>query len=120
MQADRTCIAVLDACKFYPTAHFQYAIEQESARNCRLFYTTGFFIASNYEVVKLMMKHASDNNYIFGFNFASEGLYAESKEEILNILTYSDFIMCNIHEALPCAQDFGVELGLINGDDDKS
>ena len=59
-----------------------------------------------------MMEHACLNNYIFGYNFADDHLYQESKSEILTIMTYSDFIICNKDESLACAKSLGPELGL--------
>ena len=39
-----------------------------------VYYSTGFFIAINYEALLMMAKHASDNNKLFGFNLASEAV----------------------------------------------
>ena len=122
MHADRTCIAVLDACEYYPTSHFKETLSNKMVQNCRIFYTTGFFIRGNHEALKLMYEHACTNNYIFGFNFADENLYIESKDDIVNIMTYSDFIICNKDECLACAKHLEPNLGLtcpIDGPSDQ-
>ena len=121
VKADRTCIGVLDACELYPTTHMSETLGLDEAKNCRLFYTTGFFIDCNCEALRKMINYASKNNYIVGFNFAAEYIYEASKNDILNIMMLSDFIFCNKEEAYACYKAMRLELGfkMPTDDDDE-
>jgi len=110
VDADRTCIAVLDACLKYPTSHLAGILDTEDSAYC--FYTTGFFVEVNYEASLLMAQYAFENNKVFGFNFAADYLYADFKQEMLKCIEYSNFIFCNREEAFACAAHLHVELGL--------
>ena len=51
MKADRTCIAILDACENYPKEHIEGVLtdmEQEIIDETVCFYSTAFFIESNW------------------------------------------------------------------------
>lgn len=117
VEADRTCIAVLDACEKYPTEHMVEALKREENKNCMFFYSTGFFIESNYNALKMMSEFVADSSdKIFAFNFAAEYVYHTQKEKTLNILTMSDFIFCNKDEAIACAKYLHEEIGLDQSD----
>ena len=63
-----------------------------------------------------MIEYASSHNFIVGFNYASEDMYINNKQEILNIMGQSDFIFCNKDEAYAAAKYLGPELGLTKKD----
>ena len=44
VEADRTCVAVLDACEKYPTKHLKHVIERDDLGSVMFYYTTAFFI----------------------------------------------------------------------------
>ena len=48
VKVDRTCIAILDACEKYPFTHIQSTLNHEKLRETLCFYSTGFFIQSNF------------------------------------------------------------------------
>ena len=73
-EGDRTCIAVLDACKKYPTMHLRNLINSQQIKDVKTFYSTGFFINSNFEALKMIMKHAANENKGFAFSLAAEYL----------------------------------------------
>lgn len=112
MEADRTCIAILESCESYPLSHLQGVLAKPEFKNCLAFYTTGFFIGANWEALLEMAQFAHDNNKLFGFNFAAEYTFTTHKEEILKILQYSDSMFCNKAEALACGRHLHAELGL--------
>lgn len=60
VKADRTCVAVLDACEQYPTSHLENIIQRPESNNFLCLYTTGFFINTNYEALMIMAKFALD------------------------------------------------------------
>jgi sugar/nucleoside kinase (ribokinase family) len=94
---------VLDACEKYPAQHIASALEMKDTKNCKCFYTTGFFLEVSFESLEHIMNFTHSNNRILGFNFAAEYLYHTQKEKILKVMEYSDFIFCNKDEALTCA-----------------
>ena len=76
------------------------------------FYSTGFFIQSNYQALLELVSYTLNHNKLLGFNLATEYLYETSKPQILNIMEYSDFIFCNKDEAIACKQHLASELGI--------
>ena len=76
------------------------------------FYTTGFFIQSNYEALIKMAKFALQVNGSMGYCYASEDVYESHKEETLEIMEYSDFLFCNKQEALAASKHIGAEIGI--------
>ena len=48
VDADRTCIAVLDACEKYPADHLSSILEKPEIQFSKVFYSTAFFIEANY------------------------------------------------------------------------
>ena len=44
VDADRTCIAVLDACEKYPKEHLAGVLSRPEIDSCQVFYSTAFFI----------------------------------------------------------------------------
>ena len=77
-----------------------------------MFYSTAFFIEPNYEALKIFAQTSLKNNKLFGFNLAAEEETVERKEEILHMITFTDFLFCNRDEALVSKTSFGAELGL--------
>jgi sugar/nucleoside kinase (ribokinase family) len=77
-----------------------------------VFYSTAFFIQSNFGALMAMAKFANQNNKLFAFNFAAEYIFQQSKSQLLEVIMYSDFIFCNKNEAIACGRDMQSDLGL--------
>ena len=77
-----------------------------------VFYTTGFFIESNYEALLLTAKFANENGGSFGYCFASEEVYESKKKETLEIMEYADYLFCNKQEAIAASKYIGTEIGI--------
>jgi len=118
VKADRTCVAVLDACEEYPISHLKSIIDKPESTNFLCFYTTGFFISTNYEALMLMAKYAFEQNRIFGYCFASEEIYDKNKEQTLEIMEYSDYLFCNKQEAISATKHIGPEIGISRDETD--
>jgi hypothetical protein len=86
VKVDRTCIAVLEACEKYPLDHMLSILNTEKLANTVCFYSTAFFIESNYRALLEMAQFANTNNRIFSFNLAAEYVYDVSQEEILEMI----------------------------------
>lgn len=54
VNVDRTCIAILDANQKYPTTHMDKLLSTKYVHETNVFYSTAFFIASNYEALLRM------------------------------------------------------------------
>ena len=118
VKADRTCVAVLDACEEYPTSHLLKVLEDPQSKNYISFYTTGFFIQTNYAALLAMAEFALSINGSMGYCFASEDVYESHKKETLEIMKYSDYLFCNKQEALAAAKHIGAELGVAEDETD--
>lgn len=81
-EADRTCIAVLDACEAFPTSHLASLLANDTYQ-FNYFYSTGFFIETNYEALQLLIKKSNGR---FAFNFASGYLFEERKEQMAEVI----------------------------------
>lgn len=103
VDADRTCVAVLDACEKYPKSHLLQVLERPEMSSVMFYYTTAFFIESNFEALKALMYHANSYNKIFGFNIAAGYIFEEKLEKMKEILSYCDIVICNKDDAHACA-----------------
>lgn len=119
VNVDRTCIAILDANKKYPISHMESMLSKNYVNDTYIFYTTAFFIASNYDAIKLMAQHCLQNSKIFGFNFAAEFIYKYYKQQTFEMIEYSDFLFCNKFEAIACSKYFHEDLGIEFSEDDS-
>ena len=54
VNVDRTCIAILDANKKYPIEHMSQLLKKDYVKDTWIFYSTAFFIASNYQALVMM------------------------------------------------------------------
>ena len=72
VNVDRTCIAILDANKKYPSSHKEHLLSKTYVQDTWVFYSTAFFIASNYKALQMMAEFCRANNKLLGFNFAAE------------------------------------------------
>ena len=97
----------------------QSKLQKDKLEDTLCFYSTGFFIQSNYKALSMMAQFAQDNNKIFAFNFAAEYLYQTSKAEIIELIKYSDFIFCNKEEAKSCKKYMKDDLGFDEDKDDE-
>ena len=119
VEADRTCIAVLDACEKYPTSHLKLVLERPEMASIMFYYTTAFFIESNYEALKTLMYHSNSYNKAFGFNIAAGYIFEEKLEQMKEIISYSDFIICNKDDAHSCARHLSAEIGISADEKDR-
>lgn len=119
VNVDRTCIAILDANKKYPSSHMEHLLSKNYVQDTWIFYSTAFFIASNYKALLMMVEFCKNNNKLFGFNFAAEFIYKYYKDETFEMIENSDFIFCNKMEAIACSQYFYKELGIEHSEDDS-
>jgi sugar/nucleoside kinase (ribokinase family) len=83
------------------------------------FYTTAFFIESNYEALKHMMENAQENGRAFGFNIAAGYLFEEKREQMTEIMKYCDFIICNKDDALACVKSLSDQIGIDKNETDR-
>lgn len=73
-----------------------------------IIYTTGFFIISNFEALKIAAKFANDNGKIFGINLSAVYVCHAYKKELLEAIEYADYVFGNEDEtsAFAAAIDF--------------
>ena len=77
-KGQRTCVAILDACERFSTAHLKDLIKTSPhVPSILCYYTTAFLSEVNHEAVLFLAQHASQNNLPFVFNMAAEYLFEE-------------------------------------------
>lgn len=96
----------------------EHLLSKNYVQDTWIFYSTAFFIASNYKALLMMVEFCKNNNKLFGFNFAAEFIYKYYKDETFEMIENSDFIFCNKMEAIACSQYFYKELGIEHSEDD--
>ena len=80
--------------------------------DCWCYYSTAFFITSNYDALLKLAQFSCQNDKIFGFNLAAEDTTKREKERIAQILEYTDIIFCNKAEALDFSRQMATELDI--------
>ena len=97
LENERTLVANLAACLKYPTSHLDsHTVALEKTQ---LFYTSAFFITSNYEAMIKYAEFAATSNKPLGYNLSAPFLIQFNTEQVNNMLQYADFVFCNESEA---------------------
>jgi adenosine kinase len=94
---ERTLCANLAACLKYKTEHLaaNLAVLEKAA----LFYTSAFFITSNYEALKNYVELAAAKDKPLGYNLSACFLIQFNTEQVNYVLTHADYVFCNEDEA---------------------
>jgi len=104
VEADRTCIGILEACEHYDGSHLENILaNQQLMSNVKYLYTTEFFLDIHQDIALHLANHAIANNRALCFNLASDEDLKnyESKQEMLfNYIEHCSFIFCNKQEAI--------------------
>lgn len=106
VEADRTCVAILDAGQHYKAEHFEQVLaDEKQMENVKYLYTTGFFLSSQAPTCTSMAEYAQKFNKALCFNFASECLFEDPLESVkmLEMMKFCDFMFCNRQEAIAFA-----------------
>jgi len=106
VKQERTLCANLAACLKYPTDHLK--LNLGVLERARMFYTSAFFITSNYEALLMYTKYAAEHDKPLGFNLSATFLIKFNTEQVNTILEYSDFVFCNEDEAKEFADTNGI------------
>ena len=94
---ERTLVANLAACLKYPTTHLE--AHAAALEKTQFFYTSAFFITSNYEAMVKYAEYALAQNKPLGYNLSAPFLIQFNTEQVNNVLQYADFVFCNESEA---------------------
>jgi len=65
-----------------------------------LFFSTGYFIDSNAEALKMVCKHCADNNKPMVFSLAGTYVIKGNYDDMMEAVEYSDFVIMNSDEGL--------------------
>jgi len=106
VKQERTLCANLAACLKYPTDHLK--LNLGVLERARMFYTSAFFITSNYEALLMYTKYAAEHDKPLGFNLSATFLIKFNTEQVNTILEYADFVFCNEDEAKEFADTNGI------------
>jgi sugar/nucleoside kinase (ribokinase family) len=73
IEADRTCIGILEACEHYEGSHLENILaNQELMSKVKYLYTTEFFLDIHQDIAFSLAKYAIENNRSLCFNLASD------------------------------------------------
>ena len=65
------------------------------------------------------MYHSNSYNKAFGFNIAAGYIFNEKLEQMKEIISYSDFIICNKDDAHSCAKHLSDKIGISADEKDR-
>jgi adenosine kinase len=94
---ERTLVANLAACLKYPTDHLVKHIPV--LEKASFYYTSAFFVTSNYEALLKYAAHAAEQNKPLGYNLSATFLIQFNTEQVNTVLQYADYVFCNEDEA---------------------
>ena len=107
VEADRTCVAILDACENFKTSHIEKVLlNQELLQELKYFYTTGFMLEIKAESCFKMAEYALVHNISFCYNFASEDCTLKD-DELFKMIEFSDYVFCSKQEAIAFSKKYG-------------
>lgn len=94
---ERTLCANLAACLKYKTEHLASNISV--LEKAALFYTSAFFITSNYDALKMYVQYAAEHDKPLGYNLSACFLIQFNTEQVNFVLGHADYVFCNEDEA---------------------
>lgn len=78
------------------------------AESAKVIYSTGFFIISNFDALKMAAKFAKDNGKLFGINLSAVYICEFYMEQLKEIIQYADFVFGNEDETTAFAKKEGI------------
>jgi len=94
---ERALCANIAAAAKYPTNHLDS--NMAFLEKAKFIYSTSFFITSNFEALIKIGKYCAENNKPFGYNLSAVFLLQFFKDQLMEALSYSDYIFANEDEA---------------------
>lgn len=81
--------------------HFESKEIQELVHKAKFYFTTGFFLTVPVgpEVLSRLAQHACENNKVFITNLGAPFLFEFFWDKVAKLIEYSDYVICNHHEA---------------------
>lgn len=110
---ERSLCANIAAAAKYPTKHLEDSMA--FLEKASFIYSTSFFITSNFEALIKIGKYCAENNKPFGYNLSAVFLLQFFKDQLMEALSYSDYIFANEDEA----DAFGTAMGQEGADRTK-
>jgi len=96
---ERTLCANLGAANLYHISHFNREDIQKIVKQAHIYFCTGFFLTVSPETLLELGKHAVTTNKTFILNIAAPFLVEHFWGILNEIISYSDIVICNHHEA---------------------
>lgn len=94
---ERALCANIAAAAKYPTSHLDNSMA--FLEKAKFIYSTSFFITSNFEALIKIGKYCAENDKPFGYNLSAIFLLQFFKDQLMEALSYSDYIFANEDEA---------------------
>lgn len=112
---ERALMANISACNHYSLEHFESKEIQELVHKAKFYFTTGFFLTVpvGLEVLTKIADHANETNKTFVANLGAPFLFEIFWDRVLKLIEFSDYVICNHHEAEALIKVNGWEEGNI-------
>jgi adenosine kinase len=104
---ERSLIALLGAANHFHLSHLDSQHMQGVLNKAKIFYATGFFLTVEPEALIRIGKHANEHNKTFVMNISAPFLVQFFWDKMQSVLPYTDYIICNEHEAAAFAKQSG-------------
>jgi len=91
----------------YETSHMEENLPL--LKPYKIIYSTGFFILSNFEALKMAAISALENEQTFGINLSAVWVCETQMPKLLELIEYADYVFGNEDETASFAKCNGLE-----------
>ena len=106
---ERTLVANLGAAAHFDKYLLDTQVAKQLYRSAQYIYIAGFFLDVSAESCLAMAQYAANNNKVFCLNLSAPYIIEMYRNELDNIMLYTDFLFCNDVEATTFAKKHEVE-----------
>lgn len=104
---ERSLIALLGAANHFKLSHLDSEHMQAVLAKAKIFYATGFFLTVEPEALVRIGKHANEQGKTFLMNISAPFLVDFFWDKMQSVLPFTDYVICNEHEAAAFAKKAG-------------
>lgn len=105
---DRSLVTDLAAANHFKPSHLEKPENWKLVENAKAFYVGGFHLTVSPDAIKLLGKHAAENNKPLTLNLSAPFIPQFFKDPLDEVLPYCDYVICNETEAESYAESHGL------------
>lgn len=106
---DRSLVTTLRAAEKFEQSHLSSPAVAKAIDEAKFYYVEGFFLTHGFASVLELAKKAFGASKSFALNFSAPFIPQFFNSQLLQILPYTDIVICNESEAASWAQANGIE-----------